>query len=165
MDYNKYLQVFQNAAKQIDKEVFQQAQLELVVEVVLNAVCLKLYKKTWANPTEDPVRSPSRIFFSVWLNEAALQEGKLLYNIHALKLRQLKGYTLQSRQFADTFRSAFKPYQHKWENVSVKFGPATLFEGWLSIDANHFEPEIVALAHQFLALAPVIDTCLAQYKK
>ena len=61
------------------------------------------------NPFEKPQPGPA-IFFSVWIN-AGIKEHKLFYNIHALKLRQLKGYNITSRKFASDFREQFKSHE------------------------------------------------------
>lgn len=91
--------------------------------------------------------------------------GVLNYNIHALKLRQLTGYSIKSRDFAEAFRSRFKPFENKWPNVSVDFGPLTLMQGWVSIDIENPENEIAGLAHQFLEIQFIIDELLKERKK
>jgi hypothetical protein len=98
--------------------------------VILDSVFLKLYKNAWATPLQDPLTAESRIFFSIWMNDAAIEEQRIYYNIHAFKLRHLKGYAIQSRKFADTFRDSFKVHAYNWPNVRVAFGPLTLMEGW-----------------------------------
>ena len=110
MDFENYLAKFQKAADQLDKKLLREKQIEVAVGTVLNSVFLKLYKKSWANPSPDPLTAETRIFFSVWINDPAIEEQKLLYNIHALKLRKLKGYSIQSRKFADAFRKSFKEF-------------------------------------------------------
>jgi hypothetical protein len=87
-----------------------------------------------------------------------------LYNIHALKLRQLKGYSIESRKFADTFRGEFKDFEYKWQNVSIKFGPLTLMEGLLKINAENFQDEILELVNNFLEIEYLVDETLAKFK-
>jgi len=165
MDYKHYLSTFQKAAGQLDKKVLRKKQIEVAVGEILNSVFLKLYKKSWTNPSQDPLTSMSRIFFSIWTKNSAIEEQKIFYNIHALKLRHLKGYTIQSRVFADIFRDSFKGFEHKWKNVSVKFGPLTLMEGWLKVDPDNFQDEIAELANNFLEMEHLIDDTLAKFKK
>jgi hypothetical protein len=165
MGYKYYLSTFQKAADQLDKKVLQKKQIEVSVGEILNSVFLKLYKKSWANPSQNPLTSESRIFFSIWTNNSAIEEQKIFYNIHALKLRQLKGYKIQSRQFADIFRESFKGFEKKWKNVSVKFGPLTLMEGWLKVDLNNFQHEIVDLANNFIEVENLVDDTLAHFNK
>lgn len=164
MDYKHYLSTFQKASALLDKKVLREKQLEVAVGEVLNSVFLKLYKKSWTNPSKDPLTSESRIFFSIWTNNSAIEEQKIYYNIHALKLRHLKGYKIQSRQFADIFRDSFKSVDKKWENVSVKFGPLTLMEGWLKVDPDNFQKEIVELANNFIEIEHLVDDTLAYFK-
>lgn len=99
-----YLDKFQNAANQVNKKLLKEKQLEMVVGITLNSVVLKLYKKQWANDQTDPVNSKTRIFFAIWVNDDTLKVQKIYYNIHALKLRELKGYSITSGAFANHFR-------------------------------------------------------------
>jgi hypothetical protein len=165
MDTAFYIEKFQKAADRLNKQLFSENEIELAVGVVLDSVFLKLYKKSWASPLQDPLTAESRIFFSIWINDTAIEEQKILYNIHALKLRHLKGYSLESRKFADAFRSDFKVFEPQWPNVSVKFGPLTLMEGWVKVDLIDFQDEILALANNFLAIAHLVDDTLVEFKK
>jgi hypothetical protein len=159
-----YLERFQNAADQIDKRLLARKQLEVWTGLYIDSVCLKLYKKLWASPLQDPLVAESRIFFSVWICDLGIRERKLYYNVHAFKLRQLKGYSIESRKFASTFRGSFKDFEHKWKNVSVKFGPQTLMEGWLKIDLGNFQDEILELANNFLEIEYLVDDALVKFK-
>ena len=125
---------------------------------------LKLYKKQWCNKTEDPLTSASRIFFSIWINEAIIDEQKIFYNIHALKLRQLKGYAITSRDFAERFRKQFKPFMQQWPNVSVHFGPLTLMQGYVNATHENMEQEITTLASNFFTIDDLIDNTLVKFK-
>ena len=165
MDTAFYLEKFQRAAGQLDQKLLHKKDIEVAVGVILDSVFLKLYKKSWASPLQDPLTAESRIFFSIWINDAAIEEQKMLYNIHALKLRHLKGYALESRKFADAFRNDFKVFEPQWPNVSVKFGPLTLMEGWVKIDLINFHDEIFMLANNFLAIAHLVDDTLVKFKK
>jgi hypothetical protein len=165
MDYEFYLSKFQKSADHLDKKQLNEKQLEIFVGVVLNSVGLKLYKKEWANDKIDPVNSKSRIFFSIWVNDDTLIENKVFYNIHAFKLRELKGYSITSREFAAKFREAFKKSQSSWENVSVKLGPLTLMEGWKIFDVGDLENSIVTLSNNFLEIEYLIDKTLDTFRK
>ena len=165
MDFKHYLDTFQKAADQLNKKILQSKQIEVAVGEVLNSVFLKIYKESWANSSQDPLTAESRIFFSIWVNDSTLDKQKLFYNIHALKLRHLKGYSIQSRKFAETFRKSFKPHEHNWQNVSVNFGPLTLMEGWLELDPANLQKDILKLANNFLTLEHLIDLNLNKFKK
>jgi hypothetical protein len=165
METTYYLDKFQKSANQLDQRRLGQNQMEYKVGVWLRSVALKMQKKSWLNtsPTARPFEES--IFFSVWLNDKAIRENRLYYNIHALKLRQLTGYSIKSREFAAGFRSRFKAFEKNWPNVSLQFGPLTLMEGWIGIDGQNFENQILELAHQFLEIGFIIDDLLEERKK
>lgn len=164
MDAVEYLNKFKKATEQLDPKRIHEKQLEVAVGEVLDSVFLKLYKKSWASPFQEPLTAQSRIFFSVWINKEAIEEQKILYNIHAFKLRHLQGYKIQSRKFAELFRTSFTNFEHKWPNVSVDFGPLTLMEGWLKLALENMEGDILKLANGFLEIEYLIDDTLAHFK-
>jgi len=164
MDFTLYVDRFQKVADQLDKKVLDKKQIEVAIGIYMDSVFLKLFKKGWANKSQDPLIAESRIFFSVWVNDPIINEQKIFYNIHALKLRQLNGYSITSRAFADNFRKRFKPMEHQWPNVSMKFGPQTLMEGWVKADTGNYQEKISKLADQFLEIDYLIDDNLALFK-
>lgn len=165
MNTSFYLKEFQKAADQLDKKLLSEKEIEVAVGVVLDSVCLKLCKKSWASELQDPLTAETRIFFSIWVNDATIEVQKISYNIHAFKLRYLKGYAIQSRQFADAFRQIFKAFEAQWPNVSVKYGPLTLMEGWIKPDQNNLQHEVLSLANNFLAIEHLVDDTLLKFKK
>jgi hypothetical protein len=165
MDLSSYLDKFQTSTARLDSARFSKDQLDYKCGRWLRSVVLKFQKKAWADPLPAAKPFEGSIFCSIWVNETLIQQGRLNYNIHALKLRELKGYAIQSREFAEAFRSRFKPFSRKWPNVSVDFGPLNLMEGWAPFDETDLEPKIQQLAYQFLELAPIIDDLLAKRKK
>ena len=165
MNTSYYLEKFQKAAGQLDKRLLEQTQIEVAVVEVLHCIVIKLYKRSWANPGTDPLTSESRIFFAVWVSDPSIKEQKILYNIHAFKLRQLIGYAIESRKFANEFRAKFKPFEIQWPNVSVQYGPLTLMEGWLKIEPENMEGEILRLCNQFIRIASLVDEALLKFKR
>lgn len=165
MNIDFYLTKFQQAAGLLDKKLLAKKQIEFAVGVYLESVFLKLYKKAWTNESQDPANAGSTIFFSIWINDATIKKQKIFYNIHALKLRKLKGYSIESRKFAEAFRAGFKKTEHTWKNVSVKFGPLTLMEGWLIVDIENFQDEMLGLVNKFLETDHLIDDTLIKFKK
>jgi len=159
-----YLQIFQSAADRLDKQLFAQKDLKVAVVVYQNAVVLKVYRQSWANPVSDPLTAETRIFFSVWINYSDTQKQKLFYNIHAFKLRKLSGYAIESRKFATVFRRDFKKYEPQWQNVSLNFGPLTLMQGWVQFEVEQVEDEIIKLAYNFLEIEHLIDSTIATFK-
>jgi hypothetical protein len=121
---------------------------------------LKLQKATWTNDPMDRVQNESGIFFSIWMNDASSKKNRANYNIHALKLRQLDGYSITSRNFANDFRNGFASMRHTWPNARVNYGPLTLMQGWIQVDSNCLEKDILLLMERFEQLTPLIDRLL-----
>lgn len=165
MDIPNYLDRFKKAADLLDQKLLAEKEIEVVTGVYLNSVFLKLYKQSWASPLQDPVTAESRIFFSVWIDEDHVKTNELFYNIHALKLRKLKGYAIESRKFAADFRAAFKAHEQSWPNVGVDFGPLTLIQGTVKTDLTNLNAEILTLSYEFLKIAHLVDATLLRYKK
>jgi hypothetical protein len=164
MDYNFYHEKFQSALDQIPKKKFDAAGLQLSVNAVLESMVLKIYKPEWSSDPQFPLDAVSRIFFSVWISNKSIAEGRLNYNIHAFKLRQLKGYKISSRNFAEVFRHQFLNHQKDWPNVEVKYGPLTLMQGWIELEKDNINRDLLLLAQNFLKISPLIDETLNQYQ-
>jgi predicted enzyme related to lactoylglutathione lyase len=164
IDINGYFELFQQSAADLDTQMLKQKNLELAVGRYQDAIFLKLYKKEWANDFPDHLTAESRIFFSVWVTPKSVVENKLWYNIHALKLRKLKGYRIESRRFATAFRSRFTKKQQRWPNLRTDFGPLTLMEGWTLFNDENFLSSVTGLANLFLPLVPLIDETLGLFK-
>ncbi|MEP6645618.1 MAG: hypothetical protein ABJC12_00895 [Saprospiraceae bacterium] len=165
MEFEHYLGKFKKSADALDRNLLVQKGLEISVGIVMDSVYLKLYKREWTNDINNPLNAEARIFFSVWVNKKTLQENRVYYNIHALKLRKLKGYSILSREFAERFRKLFKKFQSKWENVSIKFGPLTLMEGWTEFDEGNLEKIILRFAEKFIEIENLIDKTLKEFEK
>lgn len=164
MDYNLYLKKFESALLQLDKKTFDDLNIQLFVGIVMSSVVIKAYKSEWSSDLQNPLTANSRIFFSVWVNEKTLKENKLYYNIHALKLRQLKDYKIASRSFAESFRNQFVKQEQNWANVAINYGPLTLMQGWQVFNIENLEKDIISLVQNFLSISPIIDQTLSYYK-
>ena len=164
MDTTYYLQIFQSAADQLDKQLFARKELKVAVGLYQESVVLKIYKQSWASSIQDPLTAETRIFFSVWINYSETQKQKLFYNIHAFKLRKMSGYAIESRKFAAIFRGNFKKYEHEWQNVSLNFGPLTLLQGWVQFEPEQVQDEIIKLSYNFLEIEHLIDSTVATFK-
>ena len=165
MDYAFYLNEFHLAAAKVPGEKFESEGLKISVDVVLESAALKIYKPQWSGELHSPENAAGRIFFSIWINDKTIQEGKMYYNIHALKLRELKNYLISSRNFAQDFRNEFIKYQKDWPNVSVKYGPLTLMQGWVSLKTDNIQKNAYELVQNFFKISFVIDSLLEKYKK
>lgn len=164
MDFPLYQKKFQSAADQLDKKNLNRKRIDVWVGVELDSVCLKLYKTAWTNNFQNPMASESRIFFSIWVNELSIKEQKLFYNIQAFKLRELNGYSIVGKNFAEEFRKRFSSEAH-WPNVNTAFGPQTLMEGWQKVDMENLNQQVADLANHFLDIENVIDEVLETFKK
>jgi len=129
------------------------------------AAVFKLHKRHWSPDSQEVVGNTTGIFFSVWVDEAAMAKGGLYYNLHALKLRQLPGYALESRKIAAAFREKAAPMLADWPAVETDFGPQTLFQGFVSCPQERVEMVTVELAWKFVLLAEVVDGLLVKAKK
>lgn len=116
--------------RRLTKKSLEKKGIQIQTGIWLDSVVVRLQKKHWANKPDEKPHADAAIFMGIWVNEEAVANQKLFYNIHALRLRQLKGYKLQSRAFAISFREKFKAFQQYWPNVSTEFGPQTLMVGW-----------------------------------
>lgn len=121
---------------------------------------VKLQKASWTNDSMKEIQNESGIFFSVWSDSVSLSRGRVMYNIHALKLRLLKGHVITSRDFADNFRKNFTPARPDWPNVRTDYGPATLMQGWVESAPGPLFRNIFALMEHFVALSPLLDHLL-----
>ncbi|TPG44050.1 hypothetical protein [Flavobacterium pectinovorum] len=164
MDISFYLDEFQKAANHLDQKLLKEKSVEVSVGVYMDSAFIKLYKKAWSNNPQEALTAESRIFFSVWINDSTNHKQRIMYNIHALKLRKLKGYTIQSRKFAEEFRKHFKNYENNWSNVTTNHGPLTLMEGWLKFDLESFQKDVLGLCNNFLEIEHLIDDALLQFK-
>ena len=126
---------------------------------------LKLQKPSWTNDPMDQIQNKSGIFFSIWTNQESASQNRANYNIHALKLRELKGYSITSRDFADDFRASFASARGDWPNVSIEYGPLTLMQGWIEIVPNNLEKDILILMERFERVSPLIDRLLESRRK
>jgi hypothetical protein len=159
------LDKFQKSVDRFDGKLFSQKKLDYKVGIWLESVVLKIQKKSWLNKSPTTVPFSGGIFFSIWINDESISKGKLRYNIHALKLRELEGYSIKSREFAEAFRSRFKSFSKQWPNVSVDFGPLTLMEGWVLLDEKKLPDILIDLANKFLEIEFIIDEVLAERRK
>ena len=164
MGQTLYLAEFEQAASKLDRNLLAARKLEIEVGVWLESVVLRLQKKAWANKPYERPQTDAAIFFSIWLNDKEIKENKIYYNIHALKLRQLQGYKITSREFASAFRKKFKRFEKHWPNVRVDFGPQTLMEGWVRLDTGALAEDVGKLAGRFLEIDGLIDELLDGYR-
>lgn len=121
---------------------------------------LKLQKASWTNDPMDRAQNETGVFFSIWISQKSAEQRRVYYNIHALKMRRLKGYAITSRKFAEDFRGMFASRRHHWPNVRVDYGSLTLMEGWIELNDETLEDQLLGLMKNFEPLAALIDGSL-----
>jgi hypothetical protein len=124
------------------------------------AVILKLLKPTWTTDAADEFLNSNGLFFSVWVDAPCEAKGIARYNLHAKKLRFIKGERFEARQFVRTFRAAVD--LRDWPNVSFPKGPITLFEGHVALDARTLHQETATLIDRFAKMVPMLEQVLGE---
>lgn len=160
MTDQKHLTVF-NALKSERREEFLNLHgLEVKTGEGLGAVILKMLKPAWTKDSPDQLLNTNGLFFSVWIDAECEGKGIARYNLHAKKLRMIKGETFAAREFARTFRAQCGEELKDWPNWSYPKGPITLFEGHFGLDDKTLHAETSALMDRFAKLTPVLDLLL-----
>jgi hypothetical protein len=153
------LETFKRAKADFDR--YDQSYRGLVCKVGLMSGCpvLKLQNRAWTNDSGDEMRNRSGIFFSIWQDDESIANNRFLYNIHALKLRLLKGYSIASRDFAAEFRIKFEVHRQNWPNI------LTLIQGWHQFDPLTADKDVYFLIDRFVEICPIIDELLHQRRR
>ena len=123
---------------------------------------LYVAKPHWTNRFDHDREKTVGIFFAVWVSDELIEQRLFAYNMHALKLRELRGYKLTSRRFADSFRTAVQAEISEWPGVRTDFGPLTLLEGREHCDPQSFERKATERVSDFIRIHHVVDDLLAQ---
>jgi len=163
-EYKKILDDFRKAAEDIRRKLPVTKQIRIETGYWLNSVVLRMSKNSWSNKPLERPQKEAAIFFSVWVSERSILQNRIYYNIHALRLRELKGFKITSRKFASEFREKFSGIMHHWPNIFYPLGPLTLMEGWVKMEADSFQTEISKIGLRFAKIDGLIDDLLNQYK-
>jgi hypothetical protein len=126
----------------------------------LGAAILKLIKPEWTTDNPSELLNTNGLFFGVWVDADCEAKGIARYNLHAKKLRAIKGQAFAAREFARSFRAQGKDELASWPNWSYPKGPITLFEGHFALDENTLKAETSKLMDRFAALTPLLDSLL-----
>jgi hypothetical protein len=151
----EFLDEFKKIKSIYDKAAFLKSGLVCVTSVFEGCPGIRLHRDSW-------ISGKAGIFFSVWTDQDSRSTGRLHYNIHALKLRQLKTYLITSRAFAADFRKHFKALDNSWPNVRVDYGPLNLMQGWIDLREDTFERDVLRLMNQFAEIRPIVDRLLEE---
>ena len=120
----------------------------------LHAAVLKIQKPAWTDG------NGHEIFFSIWQDAAARKKGRVVYTLHALKLRLLSGYSIRAGDFASAFRKRLAKAGGDWPNLKTDCGPQTLMQGWLALDPKTFRDDVARLVGEFVGIHKIIDDLL-----
>lgn len=123
----------------------------------LGAAILKLLKPSWTTDGPDDILNTNGLFFSVWVDADCEAKGIARFNLHAKKLRFIKGQAFAAREFARGFRVQAQDEMSAFPNWNYPKGPITLFQGHIPLDTATLHTETAALMDRFAALCPLID--------
>jgi hypothetical protein len=157
-----YLDIFSGLAAEREAEFRATHGLTIKVGHALDAAILKLLKPTWTTDGPEELLNTNGVFFGVWVDEMCVAEGRVRYNVHAKKLRFLKGDGFPAREFARAFRAEAGPLLKAWPRLTFPKGPVTLFEGDVPLNLATLKAETSALIDRFAGLAPLVDRMLAE---
>lgn len=122
-------------------------------------------KPSWSNRFDDTRTHTIGIFFSLWLTPTLVGQEMLAYNIHALKLRELPGFTLTAINFASEFRTRVKGLVVQWPGLRMDYGPRTLLEGRVSCTIDCLAKSTTERLVDFVGIHHVIDELLEEHTK
>ena len=157
-----HLAVFNTLKSERAAEFQSQHGLTIKTGEGLGAAILKLLKPSWTTDTSDEILNTNGLFFGVWIDAECEARSIARYNLHAKKLRFIKGETFAAREFARTFRAQGKDELAGWPNWLYPKGPITLFQGHVPLDANTLHAETSKLMDRFASLTPFLDRLLAE---
>ena len=159
-DMNNALDVFKTLKSERSEEFKSKHALSIKAGTGLDASILKLMKDSWSTDRPDELLNSNGLFFSVWVDAACKAQGIVRYNIHARKLRAIKGETFAAREFARSFRAQGKDELEGWPNWSFPKGPITLVEGHFAYKPATLRTETAAMMDRFAAIVPFLDRLL-----
>ena len=121
---------------------------------------LYIAKKNWTNRFDMDRETTVGIFFCAWVSPELLEDDNFAYNIHSLKLRELPGYNLASREFANNFRTNVESRVVSWPNIRMDYGPLTLLEGRDLCEIDTFDKKVENRISDFVEIHEEIDKLL-----
>jgi hypothetical protein len=159
----KYLAIFESIKAEHSANLKMQHGLDIKTGEALGAAVLKVLKPTWTTDKPSEILNTNGLFFSVWVDAACEAVGIARYNLHAKKLRAIKGEKFATREFVRSFRAQCGEDLKSWPNWSYPKGPITLFEGHFDLDLATLGSETEKLVQRFAALAPKLENLLSEF--
>jgi hypothetical protein len=158
----KYLEIFNAVKAEQAAGLKWQHKLTIKTGEGLGAVLLKVINPSWTTDAPEALLNSNGLFFGVWVDAACEAKGVARYNLHAKKLRFIKGTNFAARDFARAFRFKAKSALADWPNCTYPIGPITLFEGHVPLDVTTLHAETTKLVERFVALTPLLEKMLAE---
>jgi hypothetical protein len=155
-----FLAVFNSLKKDRASEFHSRHGLTIKAGEGLDAVILKLIKPSWTTDNPSELLNTNGLFFSVWVDAECEAAGIARFNLHAKKLREIKGQGFAAREFARGFRVQAQDEVAAFPNWKYPKGPITLFEGHVALNSETLKQETSDLMDKFALLVPVLDQML-----
>lgn len=156
----KHQKILEQQEKKLASTLLSKHQLICRQLVYGNVAPLYIAKSHWTNRFDPDRETTIGIFFAIWVTPETLKEQKFSYNIHAKKLRDMPGYKLVSRKFADQFREAVRVRVADWPGIRLDYGPTTLLGGNDSCTLDDFADKIQERVAGLVDIAGAIDELL-----
>ena len=156
-----HLAVFNQLKSERASEFQTQYGLSIKTGEGLGAVMMKVLRPSWTTDKPDELLNTNGLFFSIWIDAACEDKGIVRYNLHAKKLRHIKGEAFAARDFARRLRADAKSELATWPNCTFPPGPITLFEGHFALDEKTLHAETSAMMDRFAKFTPMLDGVLA----
>jgi hypothetical protein len=156
----KYLDIFNSAKADCAAEFQAQHGLTIKTGAGLGAAIIKTLKSSWTTDGMDEILNSNGLFFSVWVDADCEAKDIARYNLHAKKLRFIKGNTFAAREFARAFRVQAQDEVTTFPDWKYPKGPITLFEGHVPLDVHTLHEETSKLMRYFAAMTPVLERLL-----
>lgn len=154
-----YIKTFREIESDLGTVLRDEHGLSIKVGNWMDSAVLKIQKDNWTQGGFG-----EGIFFSIWLGPHDEEKGQVLYNIHALKHRLMEGYKIKSNEFADSFRERLRNENIAWPNISLKYGPQTLMQGWIPLLGESLKTDAKSLIFEFVNIHQIIDEMLDERK-
>lgn len=162
VEMQKYLDIFNAVKAERAYGLEWQHKLSIKTGEGLGAALLKVMKPEWTTDAPEELLNSNGVFFSIWVDADCEARGVARYNLHAKKLRALKGETFAAREFVRAFRAQCGDELEGWPNWSYPKGPITLFEGEVPLDMATLHAKSSELITRFVALTPLLEKVLAE---
>ncbi len=121
---------------------------------------LYIAKPQWTNRFDKKREATIGIFCSIWVAPTLLKQKQFAYNIHSKNIRNLPGYTLVSKKFANDFRDLVRAQVSHWPNISLEHGPTTLLQGKDTCELDSFAEKVEERINGFVDIHQHIDNLL-----